>query len=123
MTPIELKARREALGFNQSDLARHLGINQVSLSHWETGKRPIPERLSGELNVLEDQVEDWLLIAAEMLDATSTRPVELTVWPSDEAFWNAHPEFRGLPAVLYRVAMARARMEADDPNSTFLVGP
>ena len=123
MTPIELRSRREALGLNQTDLAQFLGVKQSAVSHWEMGRRPIPDGINGELNALEDQLEAILELTAEMLDATTDRPIELRVWPDDESFWAANPDYRPLPAVLFRVAMARARMEADDPNTTFLIGP
>lgn len=116
---IELRARREALGLNQTDLAELLGVKQSTVSTWESGRRSVPAGVSGELNVIEEQVESIVDLAAEMLDATSERPVRLRVWADDESFWLA-TDYEPLPAACYRVAMARARLLADDPNSTFI---
>lgn len=123
MNPIELKARREALGLNQTDLARVLGVKQVTVSAWEVGRNPIPAGIDGELIELEERVEDLIDLAAEQLDATTERPVFLDVWPDDDSFWSARPDLKPLPAVCARVAMARARMLADDPNTTHLRTP
>lgn len=30
------------VGLNQSDIARHLGVNRVQVHHWASGTRPIP---------------------------------------------------------------------------------
>ena len=123
MNPIELKARREALGLNQTDLARVLGVKQVTVSAWELGRNPIPPGIDGELIEVEERLEGLIDLAAEMLDATTNRPVFLDVWADDESCWEANPHLDGFPAVCYRVAMARARMLADDPNTTRLRTP
>ena len=123
MTPIELTARREALGLLKSDLAALAGKSGASITRYEDGTQPIGNDIEATLLDLEEQVEAVVDLAAEMLDATPDRPVTLHVWATDEAFWKAHPQQTGLPAACYRVAMARARMLADDPNTTFLVGP
>lgn len=39
LDPIEIIARREALGLSQADLADHLDIKQLTISRWETGAR------------------------------------------------------------------------------------
>ena len=66
----------------------------------------------------EMKTHDWPEARGD--EITRRRPVTLHVWATDEAFWKAHPQQTGLPAACYRVAMARARMLADDPNLTFL---
>lgn len=35
----ELKAHRESRGISQSELAKHIGINQSTISLWEDNKR------------------------------------------------------------------------------------
>lgn len=120
MTPIELTARREALGLLKSDLATLAGKSGASITRYEDGTQPIGNDIEATLIDLEEQVEATVDATAEMLDATTDRPVILHVWASDEAFWKAHPHQRWFPAACHRVAMARARMLADDPNTTFL---
>lgn len=39
-----LKAVREQRGWNQQELARHLGVSQTLVSFWENGTRPLPRR-------------------------------------------------------------------------------
>ena len=57
MEPIELIARRAALGLSQRALADILDISQAKLSHMERGARAVPAGFSGELAILEDRVE------------------------------------------------------------------
>lgn len=39
MTPAELRARREALGLSQAELARRLGVAANTWWRWEQGQR------------------------------------------------------------------------------------
>ena len=41
MTPAQCKAVRKKLGTTQTELAKALGVTQVTVAYWETGKRPI----------------------------------------------------------------------------------
>jgi transcriptional regulator with XRE-family HTH domain len=52
MTPADLTARREQLGYSQHELARRLGVNQASISRWESGRQPIPAWLPLALEAL-----------------------------------------------------------------------
>lgn len=45
MTPEALRARRQAAGLTQSQLASHLGVSPNTVARWERGERPIPPRL------------------------------------------------------------------------------
>jgi group I intron endonuclease len=40
--PDDIKAIREKHGWSQGDLARHLGINRVTVNQWENGARRVP---------------------------------------------------------------------------------
>ena len=122
MEPIELKSRREALGLSVAAFAGLLEVTVASVSRWESGKQTIKPFVGEQLILLEDQVETIVDLAAEMLEAVSDRPVHLRVWADDESFW-ADTDYEPLPAACYRVAMARARMLADDPNMTHLALP
>lgn len=116
MTPVELQARREALGLSQQRFADVIGVKQNTVSQWESGKRSIPA-IDEALQALEDLVDGLAGSAADAVDAVmATRtesPPVLFAWPDDESFWLAHPEMDGTPSVLHRVAMARARTELD----------
>ncbi|HZU34930.1 MAG TPA: type II TA system antitoxin MqsA family protein [Gemmataceae bacterium] len=37
LTPVQIRANREALGLTQKQLASHLGVADATLSRWETG--------------------------------------------------------------------------------------
>jgi len=43
MTPDELKAARTRLKLDQRQMAAALGVDQSTVSKWETGDRRIPE--------------------------------------------------------------------------------
>lgn len=55
MTADDLKARREALGLTQAELAERLGVNRRSLEAWEAGRYrvPHPRLLDQALTALE----------------------------------------------------------------------
>lgn len=106
MTPVELVSRFEALGMSQTECASVLNVSGTAMSFWVKGKRAIPPKITNELNELENKVEDYVDLYAEFLQATTDRPVILRVKADDR---------------LMRVAVARARMMADDPSSVEIV--
>ena len=53
MTPQELKKWRERHGYSQSQLAKALGVINISVSRWERGAREIPSFLHLALFGLE----------------------------------------------------------------------
>lgn len=111
MIPIELRARREALGLSQPALAGLLHVAPVCVSGWEDGTRSIPGGLDVQLTEYEEimeQLVDHAVEAIEHLDSDCT-PV-LRVCGSDSQLWAAIPALDGLPAAVHRVAMARARL-------------
>ena len=112
MTPIELQARREALGLSQSLLAAVLDVKQATISRWESGDRGIPEFAESRIVDMENAVES--LIERMLALATEHGADVLIVHGDDAAFWRAHPEMDGWPAALQRVAAARALVEARD---------
>ena len=101
LEPIELRARREAIGLSQAHLGEMLGVKQNTISQWESGKRAIPDDVDAELDALEASVER---LAAEAVSLGEP----LRAWGSDEAAAAAGVDL-GAPASLHRVAMARAR--------------
>ena len=112
MDPIELRARREALGLSQSELATLLGVKQNTWSQWETGKRGVPDGVGEELARLEEVVEDLVDHLDSALDA---RVVTLVTYATDADLWEAQPHMLGIPSVLHRVASARCRALASGP--------
>ncbi len=117
MTPLELRARREALGLSQGLLASLLGNAQNTVSQWENGRRAIPGDVDETLARYEEVVESLVDEAGELLDGASADgvPVALQTYSSDESLWEAVPALVGVPSVLHRVALARARVLADVP--------
>lgn len=115
MSPIEFRARREALGVGQQTLASMLDINFTRISRWENNKQPIPIGMDSELTELENFMDD-LVIAT--IDATvplldRVKPPILLVYREDRDLWaaSAMMEHNRIPAAFHRVAMARAKTE------------
>ena len=53
MTPEELRARREALGLSQSDLARPLGVPPLTVWKWEHARQKAPAIMDMALRGVE----------------------------------------------------------------------
>lgn len=121
--PIEYRARREALGLSQADLARLLGVGQSAVSQWETGSRT-PRDPVGVLDVLAgledvlDELADVVTETGEHSSALRGSPeVVLRTYPDDDAYWaaDAGAARRRIPAAVHRAATAlAARALAED---------
>jgi len=111
MIPIELRARREALGLSQPALAGLLRVAPVCVSGWEDGTWTIPAGIDTELTEYEEIMEQLVDHAVEAIEhcGSDCTPV-LRVCDSDSQLWAAVPALDGLPAAVHRVAMARARL-------------
>lgn len=108
MEPIELIARREALGLSQIKLAEAVGWKHTRISECEAGKRAIPDWIDAKLVELEDQAD---ALADTLLDAALSQPAQVVVIPSyvdDQQFWSDWPDCDGLPACVHRAAAAEA---------------
>ena len=70
ITPAELKARREALGYTTDDLAKAAGVNNRSPRAWESGREPVPVRIRTILDTLEAETDT---IIATVRSAIATR--------------------------------------------------
>lgn len=57
ITPAELKARREALGYITDDIAKVAGVNNRSPRAWESGREPVPVRIRTILDALEAETD------------------------------------------------------------------
>lgn len=104
-TPKELQARREGLGLSQQQLATALHVAQSTFSQWEKGKRRIPG-IRPELNVLEAALQDITNITY----LNGRRDGHITTYLTNEEWWteDEHAQALQLPAVMHRVATARA---------------
>lgn len=71
MKPSELKAFRKFYGYSQTELAKLLGVSYMTLSKYEHGRNPIPDRLI-HLMTLPDKV---LRLCAQEITEHTVRPV------------------------------------------------
>jgi hypothetical protein len=99
---MELRARREALGLDTPNLAEALGWATETALECETAARVIPGWVASRLDELELARDT---IAGVLEDSL---PGDLRTYSTDAAFWSDWPEFRGLPALVHRVAAADA---------------
>ncbi|MBA3019644.1 DUF1870 family protein [Propionicimonas sp.] len=119
-TAIELRARREALGLSQQQLASAIHVAQSTLAQWESGKRRIPG-IRPELNVLEALVEDFI---DDLVDQVNTGGAEsLRTYLADTDWWATDPVVNALalPAALHRVAAARAAAKLHRSGTTISI--
>ena len=117
LTPISIKARREALGLGQEALSRVLGTTQATLNRWERGQRSPeePEQVDQVLTRLEDamlNLEDKIYQDGK----AQGDPALIMVFRTDEQFHEADSSAAeaGLPASFYRIAAARAAAQLRD---------
>lgn len=119
-----LRARREALGLTQKQLAALTGWPQPRFAEAESPRirRRVPGRVADALDALEAKVSG--LVEATVADAEAADgPVVLQIWADDATLWAAHPETTGLPASVHRVAMARARTTLVGRGRTVVIRP
>ena len=121
MEPIELTARRNALGLSQQALADILDISQAKVAHMERGARPIPPGFADELAILEDRIDtrshglafqpgDQIVVLDEPMERTA-------------AAWAAARLRRGGHEVRIVAAHPNAVFfsDQDDPRTAWLV--
>ena len=108
ITPIGLRARREATGACQADLARLLGASQAVISQWENGSRAPrdPAEVAEAITALEALAD--ALCAQALHDGTTTGV--LRTWATDTDYWAADPAAAAqhIPAAVHRMATACA---------------
>lgn len=66
MTAAELAAWRHLLGLTLAELAHELGVNPRTVRAWESGRYPIPHRITDELAALKARHD---LLVADMISA------------------------------------------------------
>jgi transcriptional regulator with XRE-family HTH domain len=72
---VELRSRREALGYTQPQLAQLLQVKQNTLSQWESGTRSLPEGIPVELAAIEVDTREAIDLLAEALPGWCDAPV------------------------------------------------
>ncbi len=123
MNPIEIKARREALGLSQEQLGHMLGgVSRSTISTWEMGTRAPRDPVTVHMQLC--QAEDVLAIlideAAEAMEHASgvhnSPSVRYRTYASDADFWarDARAKAGEWAAALHRVAAAHAAAAVRD---------
>lgn len=106
MDPGELQAVREYLGLTTEHLAAMLGVRHDTVRRWESGRDPIPERVSGEVEQIEEATAHAVAeLSAVLRDA---RDPAVRVYRSDADLHAARPEVAHLPARWWRHVVMRA---------------
>jgi len=106
MDPGELQTIREALGLTGDHLAAMLSVNPRTLRAWEAGREPIPRRVGGEVEVIEEYTRGAVEeVVAALQDASD---VAVLVYRTDEEMHAARPDMSHLPARWWRHVVYRA---------------
>lgn len=114
----DLVVAREALGLSKAALAAALHNpttdgpwRESRISEAEAGKRPVPDWLPVQVARLE-QVRDDLV--DQMVGVLGDDPsLVLIVHEQNRTFWAEHPELRGVPAAVQRIAAGLAASEIE----------
>lgn len=124
MTPVELQARREALGLSLNALGEVWGVRPQSIARWEYGQNQpkswdwMDESLSAMEDYLADLIDKTVKTAQQAYEETGE--VALVTYDSRGAFYHWHPDARdhvwpndglGVPVEIHRVATARAAVK------------
>lgn len=73
-----LKAVRKALGLNQTDFAKHLGITQTAYSMIESGNRPLADKYVKVICFAFNVNENWFLTGEGKMFLSSPYQKEFT---------------------------------------------
>ncbi len=85
--PNQVREFREQFGITQAALGEILGANPASVSHWETGRRQLPEYISQRLSRLHKDLEKSAARGTEqtlVIGEARMSDGELIVYPWDE---------------------------------------
>ena len=84
LTAAEFKTLREHLGIPGEWLARRFGVSDRSVRHWDSGKYPVPERISRWMRWLAEATEDTVAWIAERLETSPESERLLVTYRNDE---------------------------------------
>lgn len=112
MSPVEIRARRLALGLTRHGASELWGIKQDTWMKWEDGRRRCPPAIADLFTAAETVVEDWtadaIAAARELIDGGATT-ITLDVHIDGIEHTTAGGSTTILPGAFHAVAMARAR--------------
>lgn len=116
MTDAELRVVREHLGLTGEWLAKHLGVSDRTVRHWEQGRYAIPEGVRLAIEQLEHVTAQAVGEAVQqLLDAPE--PTVIT-YRSDAEYRAAHPEIP-FPASWHRAVIGRVAQEVPGLSITY----
>ena len=126
MEPIELRARRAALGLEQRELAEMLACSPSVIEQWETGADEMSDPVSVDLvlqsaenlaDELLDRLEGWVEHASGVLDSPY---VDIRTYGSDSELWasDAWCAEHGVRASMHRTTAAWAARLVRDGGIT-----
>lgn len=84
LTAAEFKSLREHLGIPGEWIARRFGVSDRSVRHWDSGKYPVPERISRWLRWLAEDTEATVAWIAERLETSPESERLLVTYRNDE---------------------------------------
>jgi len=108
MDPLEITARREALGMSQAKLAEWLPWKTSRVSEAQSGRRAWPDWATARLEEAEELADQIAETLYEAGLAQGQSPALVPSYADDQAFWDDWPDLDGLPACVHRVAAAEA---------------
>ncbi|MCH8300679.1 MAG: helix-turn-helix domain-containing protein [Candidatus Marinimicrobia bacterium] len=76
MTGLELKEIRESLGLTQSQLAKELNVDRITISRWEMGHSDISRKYEANvkmINGITQQVEAQFVLLLDKFGALTTK--------------------------------------------------
>ena len=76
MNGLELRKIRKGLNLTQSQLAKELGVNRVTVTRWETGKSNISRRYEAEIKIVNgitQQAEAQFILLLDNLGPLTMR--------------------------------------------------
>jgi len=113
LTAAEFKTLREHLGIPGEWLARRFGVSDRSVRHWDSGKYPVPERISRWMRWLAEDTEATVAWIAERLENSPERLLvtyrndeELDAGAADDPYRGLYPD-DDLPSAWHRRMAAR----------------
>lgn len=114
MNPIELTARREALGLGIGALANHFGVREQSVHRWEVGSYEPKDWgwIEEGIQDLEDYQDKLVQQMIEVADAAHAADEELALvtFSTDAHYWDWDKEAgeKKIPVGFHRAATAQA---------------